>query len=106
MHNIMVLQDLVKHYGRKQAKSSCILKIDLQKAYDTVSWDFLMEMLTALGFPTTSTKLIMSYVTTPTFPIMLSGTMRGFFKSSRGLRQGDPMSPLLLCYAGSICQEF
>ena len=46
IHNIMVIQDLVKqHYGRKHAQPSCLLKIYLQKAYDTVSWDFITEMI-------------------------------------------------------------
>lgn len=83
IHNIMVLQNLVKHYGRKQVNASCILEIDLQKAYDTVSWEFLREMLSALGFPTTLKELIMECVSTPMFSVMLNGTMRGFFKSLR-----------------------
>ncbi|XP_010676980.1 uncharacterized protein LOC104892689 [Beta vulgaris subsp. vulgaris] len=51
IHNIMVIQDLVKHYGSKQVQPSCLLKIDLQKAYDTFNWDFLKEMFDTLGFP-------------------------------------------------------
>ncbi|XP_048493298.1 uncharacterized protein LOC125493818 [Beta vulgaris subsp. vulgaris] len=38
-------QDLVKHYGRKNVKSSCLMKNDLQKAYDTVNWVFLKDMM-------------------------------------------------------------
>ncbi|XP_056685556.1 uncharacterized protein [Spinacia oleracea] len=67
VHNIMVVQDLVKHYGRKGVKPSCLMKIDLQKAYDTVDWQFLEEMLTYLDFPCSFVKIVMQCVTTPMF---------------------------------------
>lgn len=81
-HKIMVVQDIVRHYGRKNSTPSCLLKIDIQKAYDTVNWEFLKEMLQALEFPDTFTELIMECVTTPKFSLMLNGGMIGFFKSS------------------------
>lgn len=44
VRNIMVVQDLVKHYRRKDVKPSRQMKIDLQKSYDTVDWKFLKKM--------------------------------------------------------------
>ncbi|XP_056697705.1 uncharacterized protein [Spinacia oleracea] len=86
VHNIMVIQDLVKQYGRKSVKPSCLMKIDLQKAYDTVDWGFLKSMLEQLGFPTSFVQIVMECVTTPMFSLMVNGSMQGFFKSKRGLR--------------------
>ncbi|XP_021739785.1 uncharacterized protein LOC110706196 [Chenopodium quinoa] len=63
LQNISIVQDLVSKYGRKDAPKGCLLKVDIRKAYDSVKWDFLLEMLSALNFPAGFIQLIMACVT-------------------------------------------
>jgi hypothetical protein len=72
-----------------------ICKLDLEKAYNHVNWDFLLYMLERCGFGETCRGWIHQCVPTVCFSVLINGTPTDFFSSSQGVRQGDPLSPLL-----------
>lgn len=75
VQNILICQDLVRLYNRKSTTKSCLIKIDLRKAYYYVKWAFVEEMLHALNFPTRFIKWIMACISTPQYIVTINGGM-------------------------------
>ncbi|XP_060967001.1 uncharacterized protein LOC133035175 [Cannabis sativa] len=79
-HNIMIFQDLLKGYTRKNIYARCIMKIDLSKAYDTVDWQFVEDLLNSLCFPSRFIHWLLVCLRGTTYFLLLNGRIQGSFK--------------------------
>jgi hypothetical protein len=83
------------HTIKTKNQKAMVLKLDLIKAYDRVDWGFLRLVLLQVGLSLEVTDWIMGCVTSANYAVLINGKPTTFLKSSRGLRQGCPLSPLL-----------
>jgi hypothetical protein len=104
LDGVIILHEVL-HEVKKTHQSGIILKLDFEKAYDKVQWSFLFDVLQKKGFDDKWIKWIKSATIDGRVAININGEIDQYFKTFRGVRQGDPLSPLLFNIVADALSE-
>lgn len=94
MDGVLIANECI--YSRdREREHGLICKLDLEKAFDRVDWEFLQYLLFRMGFGAKWRNLIKECLSSAYFSILINGSPKGFFPAQTSMRQGDLLSPFL-----------
>ncbi|XP_057426475.1 secreted RxLR effector protein 78-like [Lotus japonicus] len=92
LDSVLIVNEIVDEAKKKKKKPTIIFKVDYEKAYDSVRWDFLFYMLRRMNF---NDRWIRGCLESNSVSVLVNGSPSPEFKMWKGLRQGDPLAPFL-----------
>ncbi|TYK04226.1 LINE-1 retrotransposable element ORF2 protein [Cucumis melo var. makuwa] len=95
---ILIANEAIDTWKQRKTKGF-VLKLDIEKALDKISWSFIDFMLAKKNFPIKWRKWINACISNIQYFILINGTPKGRIKAERGIRQSDPISPLIFVLA-------
>ena len=98
--NVRLIYDIIDHLQRVK-KPGLLLCLDFEKAFDSLSWEFMLKVLEAFGCGPDFCKWIKTFYADIKSTVMVNGNVTSWFHVQRGCRQGDPIS----CYLFIMCVE-
>lgn len=94
--NIVLAQEIFHSMRKRKGKKGwMVVKIDLEKAYDRLNWGFIKETLEDIGLPVDFVNIVWQCISSASMRILWNGEALDEFLPSRGICQGDPISPYL-----------
>ncbi|XP_060177955.1 uncharacterized protein LOC132607892 [Lycium barbarum] len=105
--NVLLTQEIVRDIARRTKLANMVVKLEMMKAYDRVSWLFLTKERRSFGFSEIIIDMVFRLVSNNWYSVLLNGKSHGFFKSSRVVKQRDPLSPTLFSPSNftKLCEE-
>lgn len=99
---ICIASEAINMLDKKIFGGNLALKIDIKKAFDTLDWNFLLQVLQSFGFDSKFCSWVKVILNSAKLSFSVNGRPVGYFNCKRGVRQGDPLSPLLFCIAEDV----
>ncbi|PKU83443.1 integrator complex subunit 11 [Dendrobium catenatum] len=103
---IFLAQELFNKFRYSKSKKGMMaIKIDMEQAYDSMSWSTLAQVLDGFGFPKLFSTLILECLREPKFAIMFNGRQSDLIEARSGFRQGCPLSPYMLIMCSQLLTD-
>lgn len=100
--SIALVQEMIQDIDKKSEGGNVVFKFDMPIAYDRLEWRFILRSLRAMGFSAGFQDLIYRHLCSIWYTININDFQSSQFRSSRGVRQGDPLSPMLFILSQQI----
>ncbi|XP_060178227.1 uncharacterized protein LOC132608170 [Lycium barbarum] len=97
--NALLAQEIIHDLKQENRDGNVIFKIDMNKAYNRLSWYFLCVVMRKMGFDEKWIFIIWNVLSNNWYTVVINGKRHGFFNSQIGVKQGDPISPALFIIA-------